>query len=736
MQQSPSPTTHPDLGEAPALTAAHLGKIARKHLLLVIACWLTVILATVAFSLSQQKYYRAEALLRLDPDPPKPLGTRVEVIGGSSSPWNRKEFYESEYRVMRSLRVAIGVVRALGLQNDPGFLGLASSSKVPFKPVSVEDAAELLIRRLSVDPVKESSLAMLRYEDTDPVRAKLILSATVRLYLAQNLEANASVSDSAADWLKSQLDGLKASLEKSEVALNDFRQKNNVLSISLEDRHNLITAQLESIAKEMTTLEIKRFELSARNLEISGIKGDDPTNVGATELLQSTVLATLRTSYAEQQRNLEELSSSLGDLHPKVVSARAKLDSTKRSINAEIGNIKTALARDLRSIDRQIGDLKKKDEEVQKVAHELQAFEIPYNQLSRTKTNNEKIYGLVLERSRETDLTRVMQFNNIRVVDDATSTKAPVRPNVPMNVAVGTVAGLLLGLALAFLREFSDRSVKTPADVESTLGTTCLGLLPEIDSRDRGIRRSRSSVAVSNLSDRDLVVAAHPESGVAEAARAIRTNLTFMSPDEPFRTLLVTSPLPQEGKTTVACSIATVLAQSSQRVLLVDTDLRRPRLHRTFHIPNDVGVTLAIAGQATIDECVRSTDIPNLYVLTSGPIPPNPAELLQSERFRKLVDELTAKFDRVIFDSPPLLPVTDAAILSRLVDGALLIIRGYRTQQHAARQALRMLRDVKANIIGVVLNAIDLNRSDYREYYYYRRSGYYADAPAPDDGRA
>jgi capsular exopolysaccharide synthesis family protein len=317
----------------------------------------------------------------------------------------------------------------------------------------------------------------------------------------------------------------------------------------------------------------------------------------------------------------------------------------------------------------------------------------------------------------------------VRVIDEAQEPSGPYKPNAPLNLAAGFVLGLALGLVAAALREWSDRSLKTPAEVETIIGVTCLGLLPEIARNKR--RRSRE-VVLGALNDRDLVVARHPEGGVAEAARAIRTNLTFMSPDRPYRSILVTSAIPEEGKTTVACSLSTVLVQSGLRVLIVDTDLRRPRLHRTFKLPNDLGVTMAISNQAPIDECIRESSIRNLWVLTSGPLPPNPAELLQSDRFAALARELYSKFDRVVFDSPPILPVTDAAILSRLVDGVVVVARAFSTQKSAARQAVKQLLDVKAHVIGVVLNAVDLGRHDYREYhYYYKRDGYYSSPEAP-----
>lgn len=716
----PAVTTHP-------LSAAQAGRILRKHAILVLACVLAVTVAAVFWTLGQTKIYRAESLLRLDPSPPRPLGQKVELVSdsGSAGWWNRREFYESEFRVMRSMRVALAVVRTMGLEADPGFLGVPAAARKNFARVSAEDAARILVSRLSVEGVRDSSLAHIRYEDSDPKRARAVLNTVVRIYLAQNLEQSSTISTSALDWLNGQLDHLKVDLEQSEVALNDFRQKNNVLSLSLEDRHNIISAQLEQLAKELTSLAIKRSELASQNAELEKLKIDEPLRADATKLLQSVVLSTLRTQYADQSRSYAEATATLGDNHPKVLEAKARLETTARNILLEIANIRGAAGRDLRAVDKQIGELRKRDEELQKQAHELQGFEITYNRLNRAKVNNEKIYAMVLERTRETDLTRMMNFNNIRVVDEALEPRVPVRPNVPMNVALGAALGLLLGVGLAVLRDFTDRSIKTPSDVEA-FGVSCLGLIPVID--EVGKLRRDSAAARAELGKRDLHVAADPLGAVAEAVRMVRTNLTFMSPDRPYRLLLVTSALPEEGKTTVACSLATVLAQNGHRVLIVDSDLRRPRLHRTFRVPNDVGLSLAITGNVPLEECIHETDIDNVYVLPSGPIPPNPSELLQSERFRDLLRELSSKFDRVIFDSPPILPVTDAAVISQAVDGTVIVARAFRTNRIAVRQAVKQLLDVNGGIVGLVLNDVDFAKGEYgrySEYYYQYKYGYY-----------
>jgi polysaccharide biosynthesis transport protein len=316
----------------------------------------------------------------------------------------------------------------------------------------------------------------------------------------------------------------------------------------------------------------------------------------------------------------------------------------------------------------------------------------------------------------------------------------PVRPRPIVNLGIGLLAGLLLGIALSWTREQSDQSLKTPQDIEEKLGVTFLGLLPALeddDGKTGGKKRSSNKRRrpVGSTLARELIVHEAPLSGIAEAARSIRTNLTFMNPDHPYKRLLVTSAAPSEGKTTVACSIAIALAQAGQRVCIIDGDLRKPRLHRIFDRVGDQGVSNVIVGDATVDEVAKPTMIENLWSIPAGPAPPSPADLLHSAKFKKLLADLSDRFDRVVIDSPPIVPVTDAAIMSTQVDGTVFVVRAFQTSRQMIRQGLRSLRDVDSPVVGVVLNAVNLNRGEYSYsyHYYYHREAYGEEVPAGDN---
>jgi succinoglycan biosynthesis transport protein ExoP len=306
----------------------------------------------------------------------------------------------------------------------------------------------------------------------------------------------------------------------------------------------------------------------------------------------------------------------------------------------------------------------------------------------------------------------------------------PIRPRPIQNLVIGLMLGLGIGIGLAFLIEALDNTLKTQADVEQVMGVPVLGLVPIIGSAP-GAEASRQN---DNLRERDLGVFLDPKSIAAECCRSIRTNILFMSPDRPLRTMVVTSPSPQEGKTTTAINLAVTMAEAGGRILLVDTDMRRPRLHRSFGVPNQSGISTVIVGKATLQEAIKRTDVPNLDVLTCGPVPPNPSELLHTERFRVVLADCAKLYDRVILDSPPTSAVTDPAVLGNLSDGVVLVVKAGETTREAGLHARRQLMSAKARLFGVVVNAIDFSNPAYGYDYYYRnyyRYGYtYGNAPA------
>jgi capsular exopolysaccharide synthesis family protein len=716
-------------------------KALRKNWPVILGSILLAAGAALLYSKSLPRVYQAVAMVEFDPHAIRPLSEKETQ--NFSSYWDNREYYETQYKVITSDNVLTKVVRDLGLQTDPDFVGVRKPGD---PPVPVEDLAASLRARTSVEPVKGSRLVLVKVEDTSPKRARRLCEGLVTSYIAQNLEKSVSATSEAVVWLNGQVDHFKSELESNENALHAFKAQNALPSTSINEASNMVRAEMAAFNDALTKTLTRKQELLARAAELAKLSPETPELVPASELLSNAFLQSLRAAYLQAVKDRAELiAEGKGENHPSMKKADEKVAQAKTALMNEIKNVQGALERDLAIIQRQQMGEAALFEGARKRAVELHLKEIEYNRLDRARQQNERLYGLLLDRMKEADLARMMNVNNVRLVDPPLEPKRPIRPNVPVNVGVGLLMGLVVGLAFAGLREMLDSSIKTPADVEEKLGVTFLGLLPTVEDdaaprpgrSTRPRRKNSRTASVPGEMPPELIIHERPLSGIAEMARTIRTNLLFLNPDKPFRRLLVSSAAPSEGKTTVACTIAIALAQGGQRVCIVDCDLRRPRIHRIFDRVGDFGVTNVLVGDATIDDVAKPTRVENLWSIPSGPTPPNAADVLHSERFKKFLDELGEKFDRVVIDSPPLIAVTDAAIISTLVDGTVFVLRAFRTAKALSRQGLRALADVDARVLGAVLNAVDLRKQEYgyyQQYYRYKAEGYAPLPPSdPDD---
>ncbi len=708
---------------------AVLMRAVRKNWPIVLALFVASSLAAWLYTVNQRRLYQAVAVVQLDPQALAPLGHSDVIESGVDSYWSNLEYFATQYQVITSRRVAELVVKKLALDKDTAFLTnrtAAEQSAIAPKS-SVENTAEVLRGRLKVEPIEDSRLARVKYTDGDPARAQRILSAVVDAYVEQNLDTGLDATNKTVEWLGTQLTRLKADLESQEMELHDFKIKYNLLSVSYDDQSNMVRAQIQQLNSELTSLKTRKEAVEARLAALTSIDPKDPGEIPTSELIANGALVDLRTGYVKARTDVAKLSAAgKGENHPEMHAAAVQLDATRAALLQELRNIQNGARMDLVAVNRQVGGLSSMYEGARREALQLNLKELEYSRLHRSKDNTEKLFSMVLERSTESGLSKMAPFNNVRVLDRPLKPGGPIFPNPPANLALGMALGLLLGLGGAVGRDLLDRTVRTAEDTERELGLPVLGALPNVtgasgvSSTYYGRRRARKKATADVMnSPPELLVHTHPKSVVAEAARAIRTNLMFMATDNPYRCLLVTSAGPADGKTTVAAYIAIAIAQTGQRVCLVDCDLRKPRVHTLFKEHNDRGVTTALLEPNQLMSCMLQSEVPNLSVLRAGPTPPNPADLMHSEAFGRLLEDLRSKFDRVVIDSPPIGLVTDGVILATRVDATVLVVRALSTRRDAAKRAVRSLRDVGANCAGFVLNAVVS-----QERYYY--SGYYA----------
>jgi capsular exopolysaccharide synthesis family protein len=673
------------------------------------------------YTLRQPKTYDATCVLVIDISGPRVLDAQQVqdvVDSGAGSYWYSREYYETQYKILTSRVVASRVVDKLRLGEDLHFLGLdkVADAELRRKRAALLDPAALAQARLRVEPVKDSRIVKLRVEDTDPSEAAALANAFADAYIAETLSVKTSTTHSATDWLEQQLGDLEVKLQKSGEALFDFKKQKDIVSTTFEDKQSMTSQRLAQLNDALTRARTQKAQLQARNDAIEELRkatiGDQAWPDGLPAMANNTLIQQLKLRYMDAKNECSDLAERYLDKHPKLAACQEKLSLARRNLQKEVETVLTAAQGEYRESLQTERNLLALYNDAKTDSFKVNEVEPEYQQLKRAFDTNQRLYDLVLKRLKEAGLSGLMQMSNVRVLDRARVSSIPVSPSIRTNVIVALLLGLFGGLALAFVVELLDTSITTQQQVEERLGLTFLGIIPNIEAGKDG----RPS---------DLIVHDQPKSAVAECCRAIRTNVLFMSPDRPLQTILITSSGPQDGKTTAAISLAITMAESGNRTLLVDADMRRPRVHRAFDLPNGKGLSSLILGEGTLEEVVKSSQIPNLSILTCGPIPPNPAELLHTVAFATLLKQIVGRFDRIIIDSPPIGAVADAVVMSTLADGTVMVLKAARTSRELAKRTIRALKGVNARIFGAVLNDLNLDDRNHADYYYYRAYGYY-----------
>jgi succinoglycan biosynthesis transport protein ExoP len=723
-EQGGGDTSLLDTGEAKLDLRAYWRTIRKRWPFVV----LSVIVATVVafvYTYRQPKIYEASCQLIIDPSAPQILPGSKDVVelGSGSTFWANKEFYETQYRIIQSTGVGQRTAEKLGLAYDPDYAPPGGNHELTA-------IGRALAGQVTVKSVKDSRLAIITVSDHKPQRAALIANTTADTYIEYNLDYKLEGARSAMAWLAEQEGDLKRELERAEMSLYKFKKDRNLLAVSLDDKQSMLSANLASVNAKLTDLRIRILELDSKRRIIEHARTNIAEEETIPEIREKDTIRDLRAAFIQQSKESADLSSKYGPEHPKIKALASQMETTRKIYVAEIDGVLATFEKAYRALVDNERGLRAMMDSQKKEAIELSKIEVEYKPLQRAADQNTKMYGLIASRQKEIDITGPMKTNNVRILERAIVPDSPVRPKPVQNLLLGLLIGLATGVALAFAIEALDNTLKTQADVEQFLGVPVLGLVPIIGAAPGG----DATQARDDVRERDLGVFLDPKSVAAECCRSIRTNILFMSPDSPPRTIVVTSPSPQEGKTTTAINLGVTMAEAGGRVLIVDTDMRRPRLHRSFGVPNQTGISSVIVSKATLEDAIKRTDVPNLDVLPCGPVPPNPSELLHTDRFKAVLADCARLYDRIILDSPPTSAVTDPAVLGNLADGVVLVIKAGETTRDSGAHARRQLASAKARLLGVIVNAIDFSNPAYGYDYYYRnyyRYGYtYGNGPS------
>jgi len=711
---APPPSADP---LASALNAREYLRVLYKHrwmILAVIAVMVTVV--TVA-TLRMTPVYEASSRLEINGEMPDLTSLRDLFTIMPTD----EEFLQTQVRILQSDDLAMQTVRALRLHDRPEFSVRPASSKntAPFSPVEEVQLIGAFKNGLNVQLIRSSRLVELKYISADPKLAADIVNAHADTYIETNFRKKYESTVQASDWMAGQLKELRLKMEKTHEALVNYEKNNQIFAVS--DGQNVTMQKLSELSRELTLAQSERYSRESQWRLVQSRRLDDLPAVA-----QNAFIQTLQQRQAELNDQMAEARSTYGPKYPKVLQLERQLEELQRQLDAEKQKVANRIESEYQAAIQRESLLRGAVEGQKNEANVMNARLVEYNLLKREYETNQQLYENLLQRLKEAGISAGLRSNNVHVVDRARPPLEPIRPRKLLNISVSLMVGVLLGCILALFNEYLDNSVKTPEEVEHLVNLPALGIIPSVASVNGRSAQRVLPGPESKASTSDLATIVHPQSVVSEAYRALRTSILLSTSKHPPQVILITSGQPREGKTTTALNLAITLAQRGDRVVLIDSDLRRPRVHRAFQMTNQTGLSSYLAGASTIDQIVKPVSrLPNLFVITAGPTPPNPAELLSSEPVTALFDELRRQFDFVVLDSPPAITVADAMILAAHADGVIIVAHGGVTTRDSLRHARKLLSAANARMLGVVLNNVDMRSADYKYYYSYYYGDYY-----------
>jgi polysaccharide biosynthesis transport protein len=734
-------------------------EVVRKRKWIIAAVALPLVMLAAAYSLTRSPVYTARGLLLIEQEPN--ILTFEQIFQLETY---QDEYYETQHRLLQSRSLAVGVIEELALHDDRVF---AAPARVEPGETWAGDPGfrtrliDVFLGRLSVEPIRLTRLAEVSFKAHDPAVASRIVNTVFDKYIELSVQAQSEATSRASEFLDGQIAELSREIESDEQKLQEYGAAKNIILQS--DEETTVVAKFRELNTALTSAQVDRIRKETYYRQIRDIDPDEIPDALNNELIQR-----LREDYSRLSREYQKMSEKFMPGYPELQRLRRELESARTSLESELRNIVQGAYADYQASLRQERNLDALFEKQRQAAISMNSDAILYNSLGIQVQNNKNVLEALLKRQSETRVSARMsgiRTANIRIVDRAEPPLFPSSPKKKANVALALLLGLSLGTMLAFVVDFYDDSIRDVDDVQKHTGLPTLGIVPSLRDDDgpppgagsregrsrRKKRRSKSTDGGTSFPGPGLAAwaSASPETGAggpaatdvlpvpdataiellsqqvpsglfAESFRTIRTSLLLSSPDDQVRTIAITSALPGEGKTVAVVNLAISLAASGLRTLLVDADLRKPRLHRVFRDLNREGLTNALAADRDIRSLIRRTAVPNLSLLKAGPVPPNPAELLGCRRMAAVIEALREEFDAVLFDTPPLLSLADAAVLGARLDAVVLVIRAQRTSRQAVAGVMGSLGRIKARPLGVILNDMPLRRQDY--YYRYRQA--------------
>ena len=705
-----------------------------KRRWLIAAVLLIVVVSVTIESFRMTPIFRATAQVMIETDNPKVVDIE-EVLRVNN---NDYDYYQTQYGILKSQALTLKVIKFLNLKENAEFGGskngfslgavfhgavgwlknLFSSAEAKPDPQREEDKENnfligAYLGRLSVEPVRQSRLVNVSFEGKDPQMVAKIANAHAQLYIESNIERKFSASQEAVGWLNQRIKEEEKKLQLSEESLQAYREKEGLVDIDFGERQGIILQSLNDLNAALTRAQTEKIEKQQLYAELQKCSGRPELAESLPAVVQNSLIQGLKANYIALSGEYSKLSQKYGPEHPNMVRLSSEMQGVREKIAQEVRKIAQSIETESRLASDKEKAILAAMETKKKEALDLNQKQIKYDALKRDVNTTRSLFESLLKRTKEATVTGGLNITNIVVVDPARVPEAPVKPKKAQNILLALITGLTLGIGLAFFLEYLDNTIKIPDEVERYLKIPLLGLVGTFPANS------------TDPNKKEIISHTDPRSTISEAYRTIRTNLLFSSPDNEKRVLLVTSVFPIEGKTVLASNLAITFAKMGKNVLLIDADMRRPKIHTVFDLERSKGLSAFLAGG---ESTIRNTDIPGLKIITSGTLPPNPSELLNSKKMQELIERAREQFDIIILDSPPALSVTDPAILSTLADGVVITIKASSTPRPAIKKGIQQLTEVGGKVLGCVLNDVDFEKESYyhSSYRYYHDYYYHA----------
>jgi polysaccharide biosynthesis transport protein len=697
------------------ISIVQLWRVLHKRRWLVLGSLAAVVLLVTAVSLILPKRYEASAELLLDLDGTDDLGLG-QVVMPIGLDINTK--LETQLRIVQSDTIAVSVIKQLGLhRNKDFFRPQGPPPAVDFESLDVQQRAKvmgLFHKSMNAQLIPKTEIVEVHFRSKDPRLAADVVNAITNTYIEHNFQTKYRATQQTSEWLTKQLDDLKKRSEAAQEKLIAYQKKTGI--VGTDETHNIVIDKLEELTKALAAAEGDRIVKEAKyRIAMT----ENPELIA--NIAPESVLGALYKERAEARAQYAQWAAKYGASYPRVVQLQSQLSELDSSINQEVGKVGEAVRAEYQAAEKSEQMLQHAFEDEKQRAFNMNEAAVQYGILQKEVESSRDLYEDLLKKLQEAGILAGLKSSNINIVDAASVPSEPVAPKIPLNIGLGCIGGLLLGMVLAFVVENFDNSIRTPEDIETYGSLPSLGIIPSIVLKGKNGHRQLARTEPPQLIL--PVTMEQRNSGGAEAFRALRTSLLLSSPEKPPQVILVTSAMTQEGKSFTALNLAVVLAQTGEGTLLVDADMRRPAIHKYLGIAMNRGLSACLAGtQASAGVVVNIAEIPGLNVIPAGHMPPYPSEMLASNVMQQLVQGWRQNFRYIVIDTPPVLAVTDAVVCARVADAVVLIVRSEQTGRQSLIRARDVLRKVKANIAGVVVNDLSFNSVDYRQYY-----GYYGD---------